>query len=545
MDKLKKTNGIGYLVVSTPILFYWVYWTLNPSYWFNGDPAAFYFIDSLSVFTGGTYVYVDHPGTPIQVLGSLMLAITYPFFGNLTSFINFYINRPEAFFLMAHTFLLITNLLTAIVFYDTAYTTIKTHRVLGAIALTLAYFFLHPHSFPSLTFWSHNSINYSFGTLWLLWLYRELRQEKELPRFKLILLGLTAGILAIAQVYFFVWVASGILIIFLYYLKLNKPIRQAFTSGLLVLLGNLTGIASMLIPIYRELPRFATWLARVISHKGLYGTGEAGIYSLDLIPITLGYWWANIKPIVILLTLCIIVLGWSSYRARQTSLKLSASTYSMTIGMLFHITLLLIVVGKAGLKLRYTLSLAATIPILILLVIYIAGIIIPKIINWTSLLYIIICVGVVMELGQQIDIAQRRSLEEADARLSKSRVVTHLAKDMGVQKPEVVVVFAYGVPVQCSGMLEASAWTGYFKREISAMCPNQHVIFDTDVELNSVQPVTKIENIDWDLVIWPGNGSSLPDYLDSIGAVNIPKTWYIVRSHWYYIHPEFIKSTLP
>ena len=83
---------------------YWVYWTLHPSYWFNGDPAAYYMLDSLSVFAGGSYTYVDHPGTPIHVIGSLMLALIRPFFSNTESFIHFFINKPVAFFIMAMFF---------------------------------------------------------------------------------------------------------------------------------------------------------------------------------------------------------------------------------------------------------------------------------------------------------------------------------------------------------------------------------------------------------------------------------------------------------
>jgi hypothetical protein len=302
---------------------------------------------------------------------------------------------------------------------------------------------------------------------------------------------------------------------------------------------------SMLVPIYKELPRFAKWLEQVITHKGLYGTGEVGIYSLDLIPATLNFWWINLKPLTILLSFSIIALGWLAYRARQLSIKIPASTYAMTVGLLFHTFMLLILLTKAGLKLRYSLSVAATLPILILLVIFLAETITQKKIKWISLLYAAVCVGVMINLGQQIMLARNRSLEETDARLSKSRVVTRLAKEMGIPKSDLVVVFAYGVPIQCSGMLEASAWTGYFKKEISAMCPNQHAIFDTEVELNSIQPITEIQDIDWDLVIWPGNASELPDYLKSIGAVNIPRTWYVVRAHWFFIHPEAIGSASP
>ena len=57
-DRMEK---LGYFLVVIPPLTYWIYWTLNPSYWFNADPAAVYFVNSLSVFAGYSYQFVDHP----------------------------------------------------------------------------------------------------------------------------------------------------------------------------------------------------------------------------------------------------------------------------------------------------------------------------------------------------------------------------------------------------------------------------------------------------------------------------------------------------
>ena len=165
---LPEKAGLGYFLIAIPLIIYWVYWTLNTSYWFNADPAAVYFLDSLSIFAGKSYVYVDHPGTPVQLIGSFLLALTYPFFGSAEAFISFYLARPGAFFLMANIFLLVVNLICAILLYRTAITTLKHDRILGGIALSLLFFTLHPYSFPSLTLWSHNPFNFPFGTLWLI-----------------------------------------------------------------------------------------------------------------------------------------------------------------------------------------------------------------------------------------------------------------------------------------------------------------------------------------------------------------------------------------
>ena len=95
---LLQSEKLGFALVALPPLAYWLYWTGNPSYWFNADPAAVYFVDSLSIFAGHSYKFVDHPGTPVHLIGSLLLAVTYPFFESREAFINFHLARPGGFF---------------------------------------------------------------------------------------------------------------------------------------------------------------------------------------------------------------------------------------------------------------------------------------------------------------------------------------------------------------------------------------------------------------------------------------------------------------
>lgn len=528
---------IGALLVPIPILAYWVYWTLNPSYWFNADPAALYFIDSLSVFVGRSYVYVDHPGTPVQVLGSLLLAIAYPFFGSTDAFIDFFLSRPNAFFFMANVFLLSVNIFCALVFYRTVVRDLTHNRILAAVAISLLFFALHPHSYPSLTFWSHNSFNFPFGTLLLLWLYNELRRSKDISRFKLILLGACSGILSIAQVYFFAWLAGVIFTIVVYAWRRTKNLKQAAAAGFYVTLGGLIGITLMLLPIYREIPRFVTWLIGLVTHLGLYGSGESGIYSPVLLTTSLAYWWSTIRPMIILL-LCTwgalaIFINW----LRRTSLTIPAGDFAMVAGLIFHILLVLFLLTKAALKLRYSLSLAAVLPVLVFMAIKLLEKTPWKINRLLVPFYGLALLGVVISLVTEIQLADRRAYQEQDAQVAKVQAINRLAKEKGVAEEEIVVVYAFSVPMKCAGLLQATNWTGHFQQELSDMCPNQFAIWDSAIELNTAVPVRDIEDIDWDVVIWPGNGTDLPDYLYSQGAITIPDSWHVRRNRWFFIHP--------
>ena len=532
-----RAERIGYLLIAIPLIIYWIYWQLNTSYWFNFDPAAVYFLDSLSIFTGRSYTYVDHPGTPIQLIGSFLLALTYPFLGGQESFIDFHLARPGAFFLMTNLFLLGMNLLCAFVLYKTAITTLTVDRFLGGVAIALLYFALHPYSFPSLTLWSHNSLNFPFGTLWLIWLFLELRIDHELPRFKLVLLGFAAGVLSMAQMYFTAWLVSGILIMFIFSLRLNHSFKQAFASSLYVFLGGVIGIISMLIPIYRELPRFFSWLTRIITHQGLYGSGEEGIYSLSFIPLAIEFWWANIRPMIILLLLTFAAIGLIIYVKKKSVEKVSPSIFAVVCGLLIQILLIMILMTKAALKLRYSLSLAAILPLLILLTLKLLETLPWRTIELKRIFYVLVLVGVGFNLVIQITEQRQRAFVEADAAVAKSQAVTRLAREKDVSENDIVVVYAYAVPLKCAGLLQASNWIGAFKEEIAEVCPNQHAIWDSNIELNISEYATDIRDITWDMVIWPGNGTNLPDYLYSVGATNIPESWKVRRSSWFFIHP--------
>ena len=531
----------GYILVAAPFIGYSIYWTLHPSYWFNGDPAAFYFLDSLSVFTGKTYSYVDHPGTPIHIIGTLMLAIIRPFFEDADTFIQFFIESPAAFFIMSHAFLLVSNLLTAEVLYHTAYSTLKYHRFAGAIALSFAYLIFHPQSFQSLTLWSHNSFNFPFGTLWLVWLFNELRKETVIKKSKLLLLGLTAGVLSIAHIYFFTWIAGGTLIIFLYSIFTNRSYKNSALAGIFFLLGTLLGIITMLIPVYKELPRFIAWLTEITMHTGMYGTGERGIFSLEVIMIAVRFWWSSIPLAMTLLVASIITSSLLLYLARQRTVKIPPAVSAMIIGLLFQIGLLLILFTKAAVKIRYTLTIAAILPILLLLVIHLFEIENARKAKWASIVYTTILITMIITFPKQLNLALERSSYEEEVRVAESKTVARLAQELGVLDNEVIIVFAYGTPLKCANLLIASDYTGHFQKEISEMCPNQYGIYDTRIQLNPVHQLVKISEIPWDLVVWPGNGSDLPEYLKSVNAVNIPSSWRVQRDAWYYIHSGITK----
>ncbi|MGE5376295.1 MAG: hypothetical protein ACM3XO_14650, partial [Bacteroidota bacterium] len=311
---------------------------------------------------------------------------------------------------------------------------------------------------------------------------------------------------------------------------------------LYVAVGGLLGNISMLLPIYKELPRFVNWTLHVTTHSGSYGTGEEGIFPLSLIPTALTVWWLNASPMVIALILVIIGLVVVAFLRRKNAAPVEPAIYAMTVAMTFHLFILLIPLIKAALKLRYTLSLAATLPILVLLLLKLSEGFEWRRVTVTRVASVLVLAAVGISLVQEMDLAQQRAFVEQEAIKATDRAEKLLAKQMNVPQSDLVVVYAFATPLKCSGLLEASNWTGAFKDKVAALCPNQHAIFDSELQLNTYEPVPGLKDIDWDLVVWPGNGSNLPAYLDSVGAVTIPDSWRLRRDKWFYIHSEVLSQ---
>ncbi len=114
-----------------------------------------------------------------------------------------------------------------------------------------------------------------------------------------------------------------------------------------MLIGGIFGILIMLAPVYKELPRFAGWLTQIITHQGLYGTGASGIYTFAMIPISLSYWWATIRLMLLILLSTLIALGLLIAWRRKTNNKIPPGSFAMTLGLLFQTGLVLFVMSKA------------------------------------------------------------------------------------------------------------------------------------------------------------------------------------------------------
>src|SRR4026209_2305713 len=66
------------------------------------DPEMAYFMNSLAPFKGAPYFYTDHPGTPLEMIGTMLLGTAYVFSPDRANFISTYLETPAYFLNVAH-----------------------------------------------------------------------------------------------------------------------------------------------------------------------------------------------------------------------------------------------------------------------------------------------------------------------------------------------------------------------------------------------------------------------------------------------------------
>src|SRR4030042_5852908 len=103
-------------LASLPLIVYFVYATwLEPisPFYANYDPEFQYMLNSLEVVRGRPYYYADQPGSPLEMLGTVLYALTFPFPRmDINAFIRFHLVHPRVFLTAAHGLLVLASAAT-------------------------------------------------------------------------------------------------------------------------------------------------------------------------------------------------------------------------------------------------------------------------------------------------------------------------------------------------------------------------------------------------------------------------------------------------
>lgn len=265
-------------------------------YWlaYRVDPQYAYLLNSLSVANLKTPVHIDHPGTPLQILGGIVLKTSYVMESlinpSVASFNEEILKHPEFYLKLINLTLLLLNagsifLLGLVSFF------LSRSLTLGLILQTTP--FLVPHNLSVSTEVSPEPLLLFICQLLVLLLVIYLHGENmEKSKWFPVTLGITVGMGIATKVTFI-----PMMLIFL--------ILPQIYHKILALIGSIVSFVLITLPIISEYGRMKEWLFSVVTHKGIYGRGETGIIEITSV-------WKNLNELISQSPIFFAVLGISS-----------------------------------------------------------------------------------------------------------------------------------------------------------------------------------------------------------------------------------------
>jgi hypothetical protein len=269
----------------------------------NSDPSYQYLLNSLLVLNGLPPCHVDHPGTTVQTLGSLVLRATAPgadanarTLAVLTQPEDALANIQRSLLVLAAAGLLVAGVIVleatgqltlAMAVQLTPLVQIETHR---------AGLFVAPEALllPIVVL------------LTALLLAREALPPSAGHDRRAALLNVVLGLLAAAGLVTKLTFAPVCLVV----LVASRSWRDVRWVTPAFVVGGLLYLA----PIYAQVPRMLRWFADLATHQGTYGTGESGFIDVAAYPANLlGLVHAN--PVF---AVCVVAsFGFGFLRARS------------------------------------------------------------------------------------------------------------------------------------------------------------------------------------------------------------------------------------
>jgi len=500
---IQKTMGVLGIIVL--LAGSWLYASIilkgpQPTYR-DYDPEMAYFMNSLAPFKGAPYFYTDHPGTPVEMIGTTLLGIAYVFFPDPANFIHTYLGHPEYFLDLAHGVITLVSVLCASYFFLTVLRAFHKPNVYLALSLALLFYGLHPSSFKTLTFWSHSSFSFPLGAGYLLLLFAVAQDVQGQISNRLAAgLGLALGVMIAVMINFVPWFVTTLLFIFLSNHIKRNPWKKSLITGSILVLACAAGFLVSILPSLRRMPYFFGFIYNLFTHQALYGTGPEGVPSIPVL-------WTNLHdmvvtaPLVFLVMLASPLISLFIFLQPDSRLRQNSSLWALNVSLLLQCGMITLAVLKhpGG---HYLLSLTATLPVLLLVIVKLSDF------NWrfnrpfgdALIIFSIISIGAFTLLSirnRQAEVLEARGVEaEID------RIITEQEIRLNKRPGELLILRTNGTYSYCSALLHGDFFTsGVFATEIAKWCPSQaYFINRFDWVLYQGTRVS-IQDLPWDLLV--------------------------------------------
>jgi len=487
--------------------FVYVHWLEpGPFYTLRYDPEMAYLMNSLAIFKGQPYTYIDHPGTPLEVVGTIAVAVTRPLLDRLSPgpLYTATFRKPELVLTTLHALLLAGTLAAVILLLRVPVHQGDRRAWLTWTAAAALFFAAFPTSaFPTLNFWSHNSLPFAAGTLLLVLVLRRMHRAPPLQATEMALYGAGAGVLTAAQLYFATWIVGLGLAFGVYGWLTRGGWRRAMVGPAAVILGSMAGFVVATQAILHRYADFFQWVTRLVLSQGRYGSGPAGITSWEVLRSNVATLWEDAAwPILAtLVVLGLVVLAGVLHRRAVRS---DPVWWSLAPALAVQVVVTLLIIGKHPGAI-YMLAVVAVLPVVYGLSVEairlesLSG-------EWGALaLNGLVLAGLVYSLGSAIALHRqtvtRAEQSETDLRRLKSEIQARTGKY------SIHVLWGYGTTSPCYALRFGDIYTaGLFSRELRELCPNDWM-YDVWGELAILDEgtVRLEESPEWDILVVPAD----------------------------------------
>lgn len=467
---------IGLILIFSIIIGYWIYTQIiNPlPYYYNYDPEYQYMLNATTPFKDSVlYKRMDHPGSLMQLLGTLFNVVLSPltfFQSGFPTFIN--ITNPGYFIFISRLFILLINLVTLIILAIKSIKIFQLNEIFAALSIPLIYFSSHRLSLEFTAIWSPNSFSFALGSLLSFFLFLYLTSEKVDPK-KLAFLSLAAGVIGTFHIYMITWSIGISTAIFLYYLFTTKKIKQALLQWMQSLLHFVKGYLIGTLVIINEFGSFLDWIFEVATHQGIYGGGQKGFASSTQIISNLQTIIKSTPEILLytsVLIICLLVLLVLS----RKKISESPGVWATALGVIIQVFFLSILILKHP-RGRYLLSIAALLPILLTTIIWI----IRSQFNSSKYLYPAIftvllfsfCWITIFNVNKHLNRNQYIATYQEEIQ----RFVSEYAQSQNLQENSIVKYWVYGSYSECYALWFANeSAKRIFTKEINEICSKRN-----------------------------------------------------------------------
>jgi hypothetical protein len=331
-------------------------------------------------------------------------------------------------------------------------------------------------------------------------------------------MGLGIGVLSAIIIYFVIWLAGALIAVIVFYQLQKLSWKKTGLAAVAIIASSLAGFVLATLPVLNLYSSFASWIIGLIFHQGIYGSGAGGITSPSLFLSNFSTLIQDLPTLFITTGIELLLLLFALIRWHKEAYK-KPGMWAMAAGLTFMLLLLTILITKHP-KDIYMLAVAATLPVLMMVILEISryDTAFNRILG--RVLIVVLLSGLVISLSAAL--VGRHNYADYIQNVTKqtSLAIQEYGALTGRTQDALYIYWTYGTYSPCQSLQFGDNYTSIeITDDIKNLCDHQRAI---SIWANKVKVFQK----NWDIVITRTGFLETYLFLSGIGTVfkELPNT---------------------